>query len=60
MKDVKNAIEDIRKSLTLKRVLGVLLAIGNFLNGSKVGSYLIKSEADRHAPCRADTNFEYI
>lgn len=30
-----NAIEDIKRSLTLKRVLGTLLAIGNFLNGSE-------------------------
>ena len=34
--DVKNAIEDVMRSITLKRVLGTLLAIGNFLNGKEV------------------------
>ncbi len=35
--DVKHAIEDVRKSQTLRQVLGSLLAIGNFLNGRQVG-----------------------
>lgn len=34
--DVKLAIEDVRKSKTLRQVLGTLLAIGNFLNGKEV------------------------
>eukprot|EP00731_Ephydatia_muelleri_P026515 Em0018g615a len=33
--NVKLAIDDIRKSKTLKQVLGTLLAIGNFLNGKE-------------------------
>ena len=37
--NVKVAIDDIRKSKTLKQVLGTLLAIGNFLNGKEVGAY---------------------
>jgi hypothetical protein len=34
--NIKKGIEDIKWSLTLKEVLGTLLAIGNFLNGSEV------------------------
>ena len=34
--EVKRAIEDVRKSKTLKQVLGTLLSIGNFLNGTEV------------------------
>ena len=30
------AIDNVRKSKTLKRVLGAILAVGNFLNSSKV------------------------
>lgn len=37
--DVKNAIEDVRKSQTLRQVLGTLLAIGNFLNGREVEAF---------------------
>ena len=34
--EMKRAIEDVRKSKTLKQVLGTLLSIGNFLNGTQV------------------------
>lgn len=34
--DVKNAIEDVKGSKTLRQVLGTLLSIGNFLNGREV------------------------
>ena len=34
--DLKKAVEDIKKSPTLKFALGSLLAIGNFLNGNQV------------------------
>lgn len=34
--DVKKAIEEVQNSKTLKRVLGTLLSIGNFLNGREV------------------------
>ena len=36
MMEVKKAVEDIRDSMTLKRVLSCLLATGNFLNGKTV------------------------
>ena len=39
--DLKMAIEDIRKSPTLKRAVGSLLAIGNFLNGREVSPWLV-------------------
>ena len=34
--DALDAIESVRKSKTLQRVLGAILAIGNFLNNTKV------------------------
>jgi hypothetical protein len=34
--DLKNAICDVQDSVTLRKVLGSLLAIGNFLNGKEV------------------------
>lgn len=37
--DAKNAIEDVKRSKSLKHVLGTLLAIGNFLNGKEVRYY---------------------
>jgi len=36
MMEVKRAVDEVRDSLTLKRVLGCLLATGNFLNGKTV------------------------
>lgn len=38
--EVKGAIEDVYNSKTLKQVLGTLLSIGNFLNGTQVTFYL--------------------
>ena len=37
--EVKRAIEDVYNSKTLKQVLGTLLSIGNFLNGTQVTFY---------------------
>ncbi len=34
--EVKSAITDVLESVTLRRVLGSLLAIGNYLNGREV------------------------
>ena len=34
--EVKQAIEEVYHSKTLKQVLGTLLSIGNFLNGTQV------------------------
>lgn len=34
--EVKKAIDDVHESKTLKQVLGTLLSIGNFLNGTQV------------------------
>ena len=34
--DLKMAIDDIKGSPTLKKTVGALLAIGNFLNGREV------------------------
>ena len=34
--DLKNAITDVQSSNTLRKVLGTLLSIGNFLNGREV------------------------
>ena len=37
--EVKKAVDDIKDSMTLKKVLGCLLATGNFLNGKTVNDY---------------------
>ena len=37
--DLKNAIVEIQNSKTLRKALGTLLAIGNFLNGREVRTY---------------------
>ena len=47
--DVKNAIQEIRKSSTFRLVLGTLLAIGNFLNGCEVCCTLVLSIVHVHA-----------
>lgn len=36
MMEVKKAVDDIKDSMTLKKVLSCLLATGNFLNGKVV------------------------
>jgi len=36
MFDLKVGIEELRRSRTLKYILGTLLSVGNFLNGSEV------------------------
>ena len=36
--DVKNAVVDIMKSETLRKAIGSLLCIGNFLNGREVSN----------------------
>ena len=36
--DLKKAVDDIRGSPTLKKAIGSLLAIGNFLNGREVST----------------------
>jgi hypothetical protein len=37
--EVKSAIEDVKKSKTLKQVLSTLLSIGNFLNGTQLEAF---------------------
>ena len=37
--EVKKAIDDVYHSTTLKQVLGTLLSIGNFLNGTEVRAH---------------------
>ena len=39
LSDLKNTVEQIRKSVTFRKILATLLAIGNFLNGVKVTKY---------------------
>ena len=39
--DLKKAIDDIRDSPTLKKAIGSLLAIGNFLNGREVSRIML-------------------
>ena len=34
--DLKNGMRTLKENLTLRRVLEVLLAIGNYLNGAEV------------------------
>ena len=36
--EVKDAIEEVRSSKTLRQVLGSLLAIGNYLNSKEVSA----------------------
>jgi hypothetical protein len=36
MYDLKLAIEELRKTRTLKYILATILSVGNFLNGSEV------------------------
>ena len=36
MMDLKNGMRTLKENLTLRRVLEVLLAIGNYLNGAEV------------------------
>ena len=38
MMDLKNGMRTLKENLTLRRVLEVLLAIGNYLNGAEVHS----------------------
>ena len=37
LSDLKHTVDQIKRSATLKKILATLLAIGNFLNGVKVG-----------------------
>ena len=37
LSDLKHTVDQIKRSTTLKKILATLLAIGNFLNGVKVG-----------------------
>jgi len=37
MMEAKNAVLDVMGSQTLRKVIGTLLSIGNFLNGKQVG-----------------------
>ncbi len=34
--DLKNGIKNLRENITLRRILEVLLAVGNYLNGIEV------------------------
>lgn len=47
--DVKNAIEDVKGSKTLRQVLGTLLSIGNFLNGREVRGLRVETGDQRFA-----------
>lgn len=35
--DLKQAIDEVQRNPTFKCILGTLLSVGNFLNGTKVG-----------------------
>ncbi|XP_065064822.1 FH1/FH2 domain-containing protein 1-like isoform X2 [Rhopilema esculentum] len=39
LSDLKSTVEQIRKSVTLRKILATLLAIGNFLNGVKIKAF---------------------
>ena len=41
MMEVKRAVDEVKDSLTLKRILGCLLATGNFLNGKTVSNMIV-------------------
>ena len=41
MMEVKRAVDEVKDSLTLKRILGCLLATGNFLNGKTVSNVVV-------------------
>jgi hypothetical protein len=34
--DLKNGMKNLKENITLRRILEVLLAVGNFLNGAEV------------------------
>ena len=38
LSDLKNTVDQLKNSITFRRILATLLAIGNFLNGVKVRS----------------------
>ena len=37
--DLKQAIDEVQRNPTFKCILGTLLSVGNFLNGTKVSGY---------------------
>jgi hypothetical protein len=34
--DLKNGMKNLKENITLRRILEILLAVGNFLNGAEV------------------------
>jgi hypothetical protein len=36
--DLKNGMKNLKENITLRRILEILLAVGNFLNGAEVNS----------------------
>ena len=34
--DLKNGMKNLKENITFRRILSVLLAVGNFLNGAEV------------------------
>ena len=44
MMEVKSAVLDVMQSKTLRKVVGTLLSIGNFLNGRPVSSLITNTD----------------
>jgi hypothetical protein len=38
--DLKNGMKNLKENITLRRILEILLAVGNFLNGAEVNQIL--------------------
>jgi len=38
--DLKNGMKNLKENITLRHILEVLLAVGNFLNGAEVNQIL--------------------
>jgi len=39
--DLKNGMKNLKENITLRHILEVLLAVGNFLNGAEVNQILL-------------------
>jgi hypothetical protein len=39
--DLKNGMKNLKENITLRHILEVLLAVGNFLNGAEVNKILL-------------------
>lgn len=45
--DLKNGIKNLKENITLRRILEVLLAVGNYLNGVEVIIIRFRKERER-------------